>query len=246
MKTGLLERPRRKESRPLLPTAARPLATALVTVCVVLTVALGVRFAHQTRPGWLDRGVDTRVQALLGAHRAMLNRLAGLGDQIPMITMAAVLLLACLVTRRGRGAVLVAVAIPAAEVLTELLKPLFGRTLLGNLSFPSGHTTGVFAVAVTFAVLLADPPRPRMPASLRVLLALAALFVACTVAVALVGLDAHYATDTVGGAAVSTAVVLATALIVDWACRVVRPAGLLPSRRAREADLSPSSRRNSS
>ncbi|HUK69425.1 MAG TPA: phosphatase PAP2 family protein [Streptosporangiaceae bacterium] len=223
MGTGLLQQPRRTASRPLLPAAIRPLAVVLLTVCGVLTVALGVWFAHHTRAGWLDREVDTRVQHLLHGHRVVLNRLAGLGDQIPMITMTAVLFVACLVTRRGRGAVLVVVAIPAAEVLTERVKPLFGRTLLGDLSFPSGHTTGVFAVAVTFTVLLADPPRPRLPAGLRVLLALAALVVACAVAAALVGLNDHYATDTVGGAAVATAVVLATTLILDRVIKTSRP-----------------------
>jgi membrane-associated phospholipid phosphatase len=57
--------------------------------------------------------------------------------------------------------------------------------------------------------------RPRLPAALRLLLALAAVLAAGAVAVALVGLGIHYFTDTVGGAAVATAVVLATALILD-------------------------------
>jgi hypothetical protein len=49
--------------------------------------------------------------------------------------MTSVLVLACLVTRRWRGAVLAAVAVPAAAGLAELvLKPLVGRTLMGALS----------------------------------------------------------------------------------------------------------------
>lgn len=215
LETGPLERLRRTAPRPLLPAAVRPLATALVAVCVVLTVFLGVSFAHQRRAGWLDTSVDTRVRALLGGHPVLQNRMSGLGDRRPMIAMTGALLLACLATRRVRGAVLVAAAVPVAEWLTERLKPLIGRTLLGDYSLPSGHTTGVFAVAVAFAVLLADPPRPRMPVALRVLVALAALLVAGAVAAALVGMHAHYATDTVAGAAVATAVVLATALILD-------------------------------
>ena len=102
--------------------------------------------------------------------------------------------------------------------LTELLKPLIDRTLTGFLSFPSRHTTGIFAVVVAFAVLLIDPPRPRIRAVVRVLLALIALLAAATVAVALVAVRWHYATDTVAGAAVGTAVVLATALTLDLVC----------------------------
>jgi membrane-associated phospholipid phosphatase len=211
-----LEHLPRPVPRPLLPAAVRPLAAGLLAVCVAVTVLLGAWFRHHTRAGWLDTAVDVRVRAGLGGHLATLNLLAGLGDPVPVTVMTAALLLACLATRRWRGAVLVAVAVPAAAALTQLLlKPLIGRTLQGDLSFPSGTATGVFALAAAFAVLLAGPVRPRMPAALRLLLALAAVLAAGAVAVALVGLGVHYFTDTVGGAAVGTAVVLATALILD-------------------------------
>jgi undecaprenyl-diphosphatase len=112
--------------------------------------------------------------------------------------------------------VLVAIAVPAAGAVTEyLLKPMFGRTMAGALSFPSGHTTGAIALATAFAVLLADPRWPRMPAIGRLLLAVAAFLAASAVAVALVGLGAHYFTDTVGGAATGIAMVLLTALAID-------------------------------
>jgi membrane-associated phospholipid phosphatase len=106
--------------------------------------------------------------------------------------------------------------VPAAAVLAELvLKPLVGRTLMGALSFPSGTETRVFAVAAVFAVLLAGPVRPRVPAGVRLVLAAAVLLGAAAVAVALVVLGQHYFTDTVGGAAVGIAVALATALVID-------------------------------
>jgi undecaprenyl-diphosphatase len=110
------------------------------------------------------------------------------------------------------------VAVPAAAGVAELvLKPLVGRTLMGALSFPSGTETRVFAVAAVFAVLMADPVRPRIPAAVRLVLAVAVLLAAVAVAVAVVALDQHYFTDTVGGAAVGAAVALATALILDRA-----------------------------
>jgi undecaprenyl-diphosphatase len=158
------------------------------------------------------------IRGGLGGQWRGLEDLAGIGDVLPVAVMTSVLVLACLVTRRWRGAVLAAVAVPAAAGVAELvLKPLVGRTLMGALSFPSGTEARVFAVAAVFAVLMADPVCPRIPAAVRLALAVAVLLVAVAVAVALVGLDQHYFTDTVGGAAVGTAVALATALVVDGA-----------------------------
>ena len=73
----------------------------------------------------------------------------------------------------------------------------------------------MIALAVTFAVLLADPSRPRLPAAVRLLLAALAFLAAGAVAVAVVALGLHYFTDTIGGAATGTAVVLLAALIID-------------------------------
>ncbi len=221
---------RRTAPHPLLPAPIRPLAAALAGFCVALTVVLGAWFEGQTRAGWLDASVDGRLEGLIGTHPMVLN-LVSLGDQLSVTILSAALIVACLATRRGRGAVLVAVAVPTAAALTELLKRLIDRTSYGSLSFPSGHTTGIFAVVVTFAVLLIDPPRPRIHAVVRVLLAAIAFLVGVTVAIALVALRWHYATDTVAGAAVSTAVVLATALTLDVVC-ALRAADRLSSRRA--------------
>jgi membrane-associated phospholipid phosphatase len=211
-----LEHTLRSGTRPLVPAAMRSLAAAVLTVCAAVTAVLGALVAHQARAGSLDAWVDARIQAGLGGQRRVLNDLSGLGDLRPVAAMTAALVLVCLVTRRWRGATLVAVAVPTAAGVTELvLKPLIGRTLMGDLSFPSGNETRVFALAAAFAVLLASPPRARIPAAVRLLLALAALVVAGAVGIALVGLGHHYFTDAVGGAAVGAAVVLATTFILD-------------------------------
>jgi membrane-associated phospholipid phosphatase len=73
----------------------------------------------------------------------------------------------------------------------------------------------VFVLAGCFALLLAGPQWPRIPPRLRRALALIAFAVASTVAVCLVAVGFHYFTDTIGGAAVATATVLATALTLD-------------------------------
>src|SRR5437764_1093326 len=95
----------------------------------------------------------------------------------------------------------------------------------GALSFPSGHETRMFTVAVALAVLFAGPLRSHLPAVVRLLSALVVLTAVGAVAAALVGKGAHYFTDTVGGAAVGTAVVLATALVLDWLMALSRPLG---------------------
>jgi membrane-associated phospholipid phosphatase len=198
----------------LLPASVRRPATTLVVGCVVVTAALGIRYRDQTRAGRLDTAIDGRVRAALAEHPTPLNLVTHLGDPPFVTLLAAVLVAGCLGYRWWRGAALVAIAVPTAAVLTKLLlQPLIHRTLTGGVSYPSGHATGAFALAVACAVLLAH--LPRITRRTRALLAVAALLVAGAVAVALVALDFHYATDTVGGAALATAVVLSTALTLD-------------------------------
>jgi membrane-associated phospholipid phosphatase len=214
--TRAVRRLRQPAARPLLAPAARRLAAGLVALCVVITVVLGAQFAHQGRPGSLDRAVDSWLRAGLGHHPGLLNAGAWIGDAVPVTLITVALVLACLVARRWRGAALVAVAEPVAAALTEfVLKPLIHRTLQGALSLPSGHSTRMFALAGAGLILLAGPSRPRMPAAWRVLLVLAGYLIATAVAVAMVGMGAHYFTDTVAGAAVGTAVVLVTAFLLD-------------------------------
>ncbi len=202
--------------RPLLPPPFRRAAAGLAVACAAVVLALGLRYHGQPHGGWLDAVLDPRIQGALGRFHRTLRFLADAGNLIPAALMVAALVAACLAARRWTGAVLAAVAEAAAIVLTEyLLKPLVGRTNGGSLTFPSGHATAMFALAVTVAVLLANPPRGRWPAGARVLTVLAALLGATAVALAMVALNAHYVTDAIGGAAVGTGMALACALILD-------------------------------
>jgi undecaprenyl-diphosphatase len=200
----------------LLPLSLRFSAAVLLACCVTVTVLLGITFAGQRHAGWLDTAVDTPVKSALKRFPALLNVLAATGTLIPVTLMTLALVLACVAARRWPGAVLAAVATPAASTLTELvLKPVVGRTLGGFLSFPSGHATSSFALAGTCAVLLLDPPAPRRPGAVRLVLASLVLLAAAAVAIAMVAKGAHYFTDAVGGTAVGTGTVLACALILD-------------------------------
>ena len=219
--------------RPLLPPSARPWAGALLACCAVLVAVLGVLFAHQSSADGFDHAIDSRVIAWLGGHRGPLLWLAAPGSLIPAVVLSAVIVGACLLTGRLNGAVLAATAVPVAVGLDEvLLKPVVDRTYWGNVVYPSGHTTAVFALAATVTVLLLPPPRPAKAAALRVLLPAAACVLGVIVAIAVIGLQWHYFTDTVAGAAVAIGTVCGLALLLDlpavrrwlaWASR--RPPG---------------------
>jgi undecaprenyl-diphosphatase len=215
---------------PLLPAALRGPAIALLAACAATVLLLGAWVWHQTQAGWLDSAADARLKSALPGYRAVLRPLADIGNPVLATVITVVLAGLCLAARRWRGAVLVAVAVPAAVTLTEVvLKPVIDRRLSGHLEFPSGHTTGAFALATCCAVLLARPARARIPAAVRAVAAAAGYCVAALVAVAVVVLGFHYFTDTIGGAATGTGTVLATALILD---RFARYRRLRLSRRA--------------
>lgn len=210
--------PRRAAPRPLLPPPLRRPAALLVTGCAAVTVSLALAFAGQAHPGGLDAAVDAHVRSGLGHYEQPTHLLAGLGGLVPVTVMTAALVLACLVTRRRRGAALAGLAVPAAVALTEYaLKPVVGRTIRGNPCFPSGHAAALFALAAICAVLLTGPARPRLPGAVRLLLVLGAALVAAAVAIAMVARGYHYFTDTVAGTAVGIGMVLLTALLIDWA-----------------------------
>ena len=192
-----------------------PLAVAIVVVCVLVTAVLGAWLRHETRAGWVDAAVDAKVVAGLDRHSLLQAVLVWPGAPVPVTAMAAALVLACILRRRYGEAAFVAISVPVAGAITEhLLKPLIGPTSWGSLSFPSGHVTGVVALATAVIVLLARAPA-RVPRVLRLVLACTAFLIAVGVAFGVIGANMHHFTDTVGGAAVGTGTVLLTALIFD-------------------------------
>jgi membrane-associated phospholipid phosphatase len=180
---------------------------------VAVTAAAGIRFAGYGLPDRLDAAFDPRLMAYLGHFPVLLNWLPHLGGQKFVAAMTLALMLACALTRRWRGVVLMVAAVPIAVGLTEyVLKPTVGDAI--GQAFPSGHATSSFALAACFAVLLANSPL-RVPARLRLLLVFVAFLLAAAVAAAMVANQAHTLTDAVGGAAVGTGVVLGCALTLD-------------------------------
>jgi membrane-associated phospholipid phosphatase len=199
---------------------------ALLAACVAAIAVTGVRFAGYGLPGWLDATFDPRLTSHLGRFPVVLNWLPHLGGQKFVAAMTLALMLACAVVRRWRGVVLVIAAVPIAVGLTEyVLKPTVGVAI--GQAFPSGHATSSFALAASFAVLLANPPG-RVPAGIRLLLGCVAFLMAAAVAATMVAKGAHTFTDAVGGAAVGVGVVLACALTLDTPGSLLRPEPAAP------------------
>lgn len=199
--------------RPLLPGAWRPAALAVAVLCASVTVVLGLVHHDATTPGRIDDVVDSALAVGEPTGRRLLWLVVLLGNPLVTIVFVAAIALVAAHVRRWPAVVLAAAGPALAAALTEfVLKPGVGRTLDGTLAFPSGHTTTSAAVASVLVVLLVDA---RWPQRTRVLLAALVLVLAVGVATSLIALGLHYATDTVGGVAVSSAVVLAVALVVD-------------------------------
>lgn len=201
-------------ARPLLPDPARRLAV-IVLVGALLILAGGAVLVHDEYADPLDRSVGLWAAARLDGQGGALRLVSDLGQKAEVIIIIAIICLACLAMRRVNGAVLAAVSAPAASVVTEkVLKPLAGHLYL-YASYPSGHTTGSFALIATTAVLLARRPAGKARRAWRIAIVATAVFIGCAISLAVIGLGDHHFIDTVGGAAVGIAVVLTLTLLLD-------------------------------
>jgi membrane-associated phospholipid phosphatase len=201
----------------LMAGSGRLRAGVVLVSCAILIATLGVLFSGQaTATDWLDRVADAAITTRLAGHPGLAPRLAAPGSTIPAAALSAVIVVGCLLARRFKGAVLAAAAVPVAVGLNDgILKHLFHRTSLGWLSYPSGHTAAMSALAATITVLLLVPPRPRRAAALRALITAAAWLLVVAVAVGVIGLRWHYLTDTLAGAALGVGTVCGLALLLD-------------------------------
>jgi membrane-associated phospholipid phosphatase len=207
--------------RPLLPSRGRRPAAVVAACCAVVTAVFAVLAANRSRPDSLDRPVDSWLHGHFGGDGHALTPLSNLGGSLDSLIVTVIIVLACLAVRRLSGAVLAAVsALAVAGLIEVVLKHVVHETLNGNLVYPSGHTASVFAAATVITVLLLNPPRrvPRPAVTIAVAAILA--LVGCLVGAAMISLNYHYFTDTIGGAAFAIAVVIAVTFLLDT--RVVR------------------------
>ncbi|MFI9209895.1 phosphatase PAP2 family protein [Streptomyces sp. NPDC053253] len=200
----------------VLPSSLRVWLGLLAGLAALVVVVLGVRYADAGEPGT----VDGRVRAVLEGsgpswqHAALATDF--LGEPVGAAALVSIIVAGCLVLRRPRGAVLVAVGAGLTVVTTRLLKHVVGRTIHGdeNLSYPSGHTAFLTAVALVVALLVTGRLGLGRAAGTSLVLA-AGLVAGAAMGWAQVVLSAHYPTDVLGGWCTALAVVPVTAWLVD-------------------------------
>jgi membrane-associated phospholipid phosphatase len=198
--------------RPLLPSRLRRPGIIVILLAILVVTVLGIHYAHHEMAGQLDRTLDAYIRTHLRRDQTLTRALVSLGDPPHAAILLAAVAGAAAIARRWSGVVLTLGGTLTAVVITEvILKPLIGRLRYGHLSFPSGHTTAVTAIATASAILLIGAQRPRNVA-LRLLASLTAVVSAATVAIALIAQHIHYATDTLAGSCIALATVLALAL----------------------------------
>ena len=216
--------------RPLLAQRVRRPAVVVIVLAIIAIAVLGVSYADQELPGHLDRSLDALIRSQLGPDQPITGVLVSLGNPAQAAILVAAVAGAAAAARRWSGVLLTILGTVTAVAITELiLKPLVGRLRYGHLTFPSGHTTAVAAIAFATAILIGGARWPRS-AAVRILAGLAPVVLAVGVAISLVAEHIHYATDTVAGYCVALATVLAVALCLDslWAwiyCGPGFPAG---------------------
>jgi membrane-associated phospholipid phosphatase len=198
----------------LLTQNARRWAVGLALVLGALVIALGVDFASARTATRFDIRVMLHLYSWYPDRRAIAHRVAELGGSAAVAGVTIVLVVALYATQRYRAAALAVLGPLVATGLTEwVLKPEIDRRILGYVTYPSGHATGAFSVATVLAVVLLGAGGPRVAARIAAVVVVFAL--ACLVAVSLVVAGYHVPTDTLGGAGVGIATVLALAVAID-------------------------------
>lgn len=187
---------------------------AFVVLAVVVTAFLGMRYHGVPMAGRFDGAVDTWVIHTLADHRPVATAVSVLGtvEVVGALAVVAAVVLAWL-HRSRRAASLVVLAPLLTTIVAEwLMKPWVGRTLEGDLSFPSGHTSRATALAVALIIGARWIGLGR-----RMVGVVAALGLVAVVAVAwsMVAAGYHYATDTMAGMLVGGAVALLSAGVVE-------------------------------
>ncbi|MFF1443072.1 phosphatase PAP2 family protein [Streptomyces sp. NPDC058295] len=201
----------------VLPPSLRGRLGLIGALAALVVVALGVLYAGHSEPGRVDRWIIRPTADSVRPpwrHVALATDFLGEPAGAAMLVVAAVT--AWLLLRRPRAAVLVVGGVGMSVVTATLLKSLVGRTIHGdgNLSYPSGHTAFLTALALVVALLTAG--RLGLGRTGGTVLVLAAALVAgAAMGWAQVALGAHYPTDVLGGWCTALAVVPATAWLTD-------------------------------
>ncbi|MFD9333953.1 phosphatase PAP2 family protein [Streptomyces sp. NPDC060028] len=199
----------------VLPPSLRAWLGLIAALATLMVVVLGVLYAGHSRPGTVDVWIQSAVDGVRPPWRNVALALDFSGEPAGAATLVVATVSGCLLLRRPRAAVLVVVGVGMTVGAATLLKHLVGRTIHGGyLSYPSGHTAFLTALALVVALLATG--RLGLGRTAGTLLVLAAALVAgAAMGWAQVALGAHYPTDALGGWCTALAVTPATAWLVD-------------------------------
>ncbi|MGW7078059.1 phosphatase PAP2 family protein [Streptomyces sp. NPDC054866] len=203
----------------VLPPTLRVWLGLIAALATLVVVVLGVLYAGHGEPGRVDRWViDPTADSVRPPWRQVALATDFLAEPVGAALLVVAAVAGCLLLRHRRAAVLVVAGAGLTVATTTLLKHLVGRTIHGdgNLSYPSGHTAFLTALALVVALLATG--RLGLGRTAGTLLVLAAALVAgAGMGWAQVALGAHYPTDVLGGWCTALAVTPATAWLVDKA-----------------------------
>ncbi|WP_208036457.1 phosphatase PAP2 family protein [Streptomyces cyanogenus] len=208
----------------VLPPSLRAWLGPIAALAALVVVVLGVLYAGAGKPGPVDARIGAAVDGVRPPWRHVALAMDFLGEPGGAVALVVALVTGCLLLRSPRAAVLLVAGLGTTVGTATLLKHVVGRTIHGegNLSYPSGHTA--FLTALALVVALAATGRLGLGRTAGTALVLAAALLAgAAMGWAQVALGAHYPTDVLGGWCTALAVTPATAWLVDRMAD--RPAG---------------------
>ncbi|WP_338673632.1 phosphatase PAP2 family protein [Streptomyces sp. SCSIO 30461] len=206
----------------VLPPSLRGWLGVTAVLAALVVVVLGVLYADDSESAMADTRVGAMVDGVGTRSRHVALGVDFLGEPVGAAILVVAAVAGCLLLRRPRAAVLVVAGTGVTVGTATLLKPLVGRTIHdGHLSYPSGHTAFVTALALVVALLAVGRIGLGRTAGISLALA-AALIAGASMGWAQVALGAHYPTDVIGGWCTALAVVPATAWVVDRTAEAVR------------------------
>ncbi|WP_142215647.1 phosphatase PAP2 family protein [Streptomyces sp. SLBN-118] len=201
----------------VLPSSLRAWLGLIAALAALVVVVLGVLYAGHDEPGMADRWIIRPTADSVGPPwRRVALAMDFLGEPAGSATLVVATVTGCLLLRRPRAAMFVVAGVGITVGSATLLKSLVGRTIHGddNLSYPSGHTAFLTALALVVALLATGRLGLGRTAGTSLVLA-AALVAGAAMGWAQVALGAHYPTDVLGGWCTALAVIPATAWLAD-------------------------------
>lgn len=200
----------------VLPPSLRVRLGLTAALAALVVALLGVLYAGHGRPGTVDGWIQPAVDGVRPPWRYVALTLDFLGEPAGAVMLVVAAATGWLLLRCRRAAVLTVAGVCMAVGTATLLKHLVGRTIHGegNLSYPSGHTAFLTALALVVALPVTGRLGLGRTAGTALVLAVA-LAAGAAMGWAQVALGAHYPTDVLGGWCTALAVTPATAWLVD-------------------------------